>query len=71
MTYLQFSSPNDTDKFKEYLSSKNSNINFSIEKEKDCFLFFLDVNILRENEKFATNVTAIGLESTSTYFINK
>ena len=66
MTYLQFSSPNDADKFKEYLSSKNSNINFSIEKEKDCFLFFLDVNILRENEKFATNVTAIGLESTST-----
>ena len=30
--------------------------NFSIEKEKDGCLPFLDVNIFRENEKFATNV---------------
>ena len=29
---------------------------FSIEKEKDGCLPFLDVNIFRENEKFATNV---------------
>ena len=38
------------------MSSKYSNINFSIEKEKDSCLPFLDVNIFRENEKFATNV---------------
>ena len=51
-----FSSPDHGDKFKEYLSSKHPNINFSIEKEKDGCLPFLDVNIFRENEKFAINV---------------
>ena len=52
-----FSSPPDhADKFKEYLSSKHPNINFSIEKEKDSCFPFLDVNIFREYEKFATNV---------------
>ena len=38
------------------MSSKHPNINFSIEKEKDSCLPFLDVNIFRENEKFAINV---------------
>ena len=38
------------------MSSKHPNINFSIEKEKGSCLAFLDVNIFRENEKFATNV---------------
>ena len=33
--FALFSSPDKADKFKEYLSSKHSNINFSIEKEKD------------------------------------
>ena len=51
--FALFSSPYHADKFKEYLSSKHSNINFSIEKEKDSCLPFLDVNIFRENEKFA------------------
>ena len=32
------------------------NIKFSIEKEEDGCLPFLDVNIFRENDKFATNV---------------
>ena len=54
--FALFSSPDHADKFKEYLSSKHPNINFSIEKEKDSCLPFLDVNIFRENEKFATNV---------------
>ena len=44
------------DKFKEYFSSKHPNINFSIGKEKDGCLPFLDVNIFRENKKFATNI---------------
>ena len=54
--FALFSSPDHADKFKEYLSSKHHNINFSIEKEKDGCLPFLDVNIFRENDKFATNV---------------
>ena len=40
----------------EYLSSKHPNINFSVEKEKDSCSPFLDVNIFRENKKFATNI---------------
>ena len=47
-----FSSPDHADGFKEYLSSKHPKINFSIEKEKNGCLPFLDVNILRENKKF-------------------
>ena len=39
-------------KFNEYLSSKNPNTNFF--KEKECY--HLDVNILLQKRKFATNV---------------
>ena len=42
--------------FKELLSSKQPNINFSLEKEKDGRLSILDINILREKWKFVTNV---------------
>ena len=54
--FAMFSSPNQTNKFKKYLSSKHPNINFSIEKEKDGCLPFVDVNICRENGKFTTSV---------------
>ena len=54
--FVLFSSPDHADKFREYLSSKHPNIKFSIEKEEDGCLPFLDVNIFRENDKFATNV---------------
>ena len=43
--FALFSSPDHADKFKEYLSSKHHNINFSIEEEKDGCLPFSDVNI--------------------------
>ena len=54
--FVLFSSPDHADKFREYLSPKHANIKFSIEKEEDGCLPFLDVNIFRENNKFATNV---------------
>ena len=54
MIYLYCSSPDHADKFREYLSSKHPNINFSIKKEEDGRLPFLDINIFRENDKFAT-----------------
>ena len=57
MTYSHcFHSLDHADKFKEYLSSKHSNINLSIAKEKDDCLPFLGINIFREKEKFATNI---------------
>ena len=54
--FALFSSPDHADKFKEYLPYKHLNINFSIEKEKDGFLSFLDGKTFCENEKFTTNV---------------
>ena len=54
--FVLFSSPDLADKFREYLSSKHPNIKFSIEKEEDGCLPFLDINIFRENDKFATKV---------------
>ena len=47
--FALFPSTDHADKIKEYLSSKHHNIIFSIEKEKDGCLPFLDVNIFREN----------------------
>ena len=38
------------------MSSKHPNIKFSIEKEEDGCLPFLDVNVFHENHKFATNL---------------
>ena len=51
-----FSSLDRAEKFKKYLSSKHPNINFSLEKENDGRLSFLDINIFREKGKFVTNV---------------
>ena len=51
-----FSSLDQAEKFKKYLSTKHPNINFSLEKENDGCLSFLDVNILREKGKFVSNV---------------
>ena len=53
--FTLFSSSDHAGEFKEYYSSKNSNLNFSIEKEKDSCLSFLDINSFHENKKFATN----------------
>ena len=54
--FVLFSSPDHADKCREYLSSKHRNIKFSIEKDEDGHLPFLDINIFRENDKSATNV---------------
>ena len=54
--FVLLSSPDHADKFREYLLSKHCNIKFSIEKEEDGGLPFLDINIFCENDKFATNV---------------
>ena len=63
--FVLFSSPNHADKFREYLSFKHPNITFSIEKEKDGCLPFLDINIFRENDKVATKWPLAGFIPTS------
>ena len=42
--------------FRTYLNSCHQNINFTYEKEKEDSLSFLDIKILRENDKFYTTV---------------
>ena len=54
--FVLFSSLDQAEKFKKYLSSKYPNIKFSLEKENDGRLSFLDINIFREKGKFVTNV---------------
>ena len=53
--FVLFSFLDFAEKFKIYLSSKHPNINFSLEKEKDGRLSFLDISIFREKGKFVTN----------------
>ena len=54
--FVLFPSPDHVDKFREYLSSEHPNIKFSIEKEEDGCLRFLEINVFRENDIFAINV---------------
>ena len=49
-----FSSLYQAEKFKKYLSSQHPN--FSLEKENDGRLSFLETNIFREKGKLVTNV---------------
>ena len=49
--FVLFSSLDQAEMCKKYLSSRHPNINFSLEKENDCRLSFLDINIFRENGK--------------------
>ena len=46
----------DIEKFKDYLNSKHSNINFTSEIETDCKMPFLDILIERKLGKFETSV---------------
>ena len=58
--FALFSSPDHADKFKEYLSSKHSNISFCKEKERDIFHENFckekERDIFHENETFGSNV---------------
>ena len=55
-TFVFFSSLGEAEKFKKYLSTKHLNTNFSLEKENDGRLSFLDFSTFREKGKFFTNV---------------
>ena len=54
--FVLFESSESADSFREYMSSKHQNINFTIEKENVGSLSFLDVKICRKNGKFVTSV---------------
>ena len=52
--FVLFSTLDQAEKFKKYLSSKHLNINFSIEKENDSRLSYLGVNFFLQKGKFVT-----------------
>ena len=53
---MLFESSESADSFREYISSKHQNINFTVEKENVGSLLFSDVRICRKDGKFATSV---------------
>ena len=69
--FLLFENPNQVTPFFNYLNSQQSNIKFTMEKEADNKLTFLDVSIVRSNNKFSTCVyrkptfTGLGLKYSS------
>ena len=53
--FVLFSSLDQLEKFKKYLSSKHPNVKFLLEKESDGRLSLLPINIFHEKGKFVTN----------------
>ena len=54
--FVLFESSESADSFREYMSSKHQNINFTVEKENVGSLSFLDVKVCRKNGKFVASV---------------
>ena len=54
--FVLFESSESANSFREYMSSKHQNINFTVEKENVGSLSFLDVKICCKNGKFVTSV---------------
>ena len=55
-TFLLFQNINQIEKFKYYLNLQHANIKFTSETEMNNSLSFLDIKIVRENNKFTTSV---------------
>ena len=54
--FALFNSAEHLKSFYSYLNSRHLNISLTIENEKDNRMSFLDVNIIREKDKFTTSV---------------
>ena len=54
--FVLFNSAEHLKRFYSYLNSRHLNISLTIENEKDNRMSFLDVNIIREKDKFTTSV---------------
>ena len=54
--FVLFESSESADSFREYMSSKHQNINFTVEKENVGSLSFLHVKIYRKNGKFVISI---------------
>ena len=56
--FALFNSAEHLKRFYSYLNSRHLNISLTIENEKDNRMSFLDVNIIREKDKFTALSTA-------------
>ena len=54
--FVLFNSAEHLKRFYSYLNSRHLNIYFTIENEKDNRMSFLDINIIREKDRFTTSV---------------
>ena len=54
--FVLFNSAEHLKRFHSYLNSRHLNISFTIENGKDSRMSFLDINIIREKDKFTTCV---------------
>ena len=54
--FVLFNSAEHLKRFHSYLNSRHLNISFTIENEKGNRMSFLDINIIREKDKFTTSV---------------
>ena len=54
--FVLFNSAEHLKRFYSYLNSRHFNISLTIENEKDNRMSFLDVNTIREKDKFTTSV---------------
>ena len=54
--FVLFESLECSQLFREYMSSKHQNINFTVEQEEFGSLLYLYVKICRKNRKFVTSV---------------
>ena len=54
--FLLFRKPSHVNKFLNFLNSKHQNIKFTCELENDSALAFLDIEVLRRGNDFATSV---------------
>ena len=52
--FVLLNSPEHLNRFKSYLNSRHVNISFTIENEKDNRIFFIDLNIICEQDIFTT-----------------
>ena len=55
-TFLVFSSPDHILPFQQYLNQKHANIKFTVERESEKCLAFLDVHVKREMNSFVTSI---------------
>ena len=54
--FVLFTSPKHLEAFRNFLNGRHANLSFTIEREKQNRMSFLDIAIIREDRTFTTSV---------------